>query len=124
MNEMRGRLKIEPHTSWRSGEIVKSFRHSNGTVIEIGHDHRLGTPNDRMICWNDPNTGSWEMSLSNQAGSWITPDDTVVLAPKDISETPDGVVIIHQDVHTIEIYPVGMPFVWGFRIHNYEERAA
>lgn len=90
---------------------MKLFSTLRGFVFAFGFDPIKRSPNPRMIHWCDPDSGSWDISASNQAGSHRM---SFTVAPEFVREC-DGKVIAYQPGKCIEATYIGPPDVWSIR---------
>jgi hypothetical protein len=91
---------------------MRLFQHSQGFIIAFGFDVMNRIPSPRTISWSDPSNGSWEPRATNMAGS-VNLSFTV--DPQFVREVQDGIIVAYQPGKTIEMIPIGMPYVWKIR---------
>lgn len=88
---------------------MKLFTTSSGFIFAFGFDPIKRLPNPRMIHWCDPETGSWEVSASNQAGSMQM---SFAIDPEFVREISTGRIVAYQSGKCLEIEYIGPPDVW------------
>jgi hypothetical protein len=66
-----------------------------------------------MICWNDPDSGEWDATVANQAGS-ITAPPTHFVAPEFV-RAEDNKLVAYQPGLCIVMEHVGAPIIWSFQ---------
>lgn len=87
---------------------MKLFQTKRGMIIAFGFDMLERKPNPAMVCWNDPETGSWDVG---EAGSHKIVG--LNIAPEFIREHR-GCIVVYQQGCLIEMNYLGVPLVWGF----------
>lgn len=91
---------------------MKLFRHSQGFLVAFGMNMTTRKPDPHMICWSDPESHEWEMDEPNLAG-WNRLPFTV--DPEFVREC-DGAIVAYQPGRCIEMWLIGGPLVWSFRV--------
>jgi hypothetical protein len=89
---------------------VSEFKTSNGYTFAIAVNKHTNEADDRVVCWNDPVTGSWETLPDNEAGFIVVPG---TLSPTNSIREENGDVIVAE---RYLFRHVGKPFVWGMRL--------
>lgn len=90
---------------------MRLFKTSQGFIISFGFNMIGRTPDLRMICWCDPETGDWETKLSNMAGNIILQTDIYPEFVRECAET----VIAYQPGRCFEMQFLGQPIIWSVR---------
>lgn len=71
---------------------MKLFKTDRGSIFCFGFDMVKRVEDSKMICWNDPWTGEWEMSASNLVGCFFNIDVSDIEFAREL---PDGTIIAY-----------------------------
>lgn len=93
---------------------MKLFQAKNGMVIAFGFDMQKRKPDPHIICWNDPDTGSWDAETTYSLAGWNRLP-TITINPEFIREI-NGRVVAYQAGCAIDMAFVNRPAVWAFTI--------
>jgi hypothetical protein len=100
---------------------MKLLKTDHGPIFCFGFDMVKRVENSKMICWNDPSTGEWEIKPENIAGCFFNIDVSDVEFAR---EMPDGTIIAYAPGRCLEIKLIGKPYLYSLTVLRPDEAAS
>ena len=96
---------------------MRLFTHSDGFIFSFGFNMQERRPDAHRICWCDPSSLSWNVSLNSLAGGIEVP---FIVAPQFIHELHDQ-IIAYQTDGMLVLTRREPPYIWDYARYTPEE---